>query len=57
MRRIDFLARNKAISGTIVDALLLARIEARHIQQHADLIPTLEQGLTLGGGTGLPSRG
>jgi hypothetical protein len=31
MRRVYFLAPNKAISKTIVDELLLARIEARHI--------------------------
>lgn len=30
MRRVYFLAPNKAISKTIVDELLLARIEARH---------------------------
>jgi hypothetical protein len=40
MRRINFLAPNKAISRTIVAEL-----------------PTLEQGLTVGGGTGLPSHG
>jgi DNA polymerase (family 10) len=35
MRRIYFLAPNKAISRTIVDELLLARIEARHTHRHA----------------------
>jgi len=75
MRRINLLTPNKAISGTIFDELLLARIEACHIHvlakqgtpmeelpgashlQLSDLIPTLEQGLTVGGGTGLPSHG
>ena len=75
MRRINFLAPNKAISRTIAAELLLARIETRHIHvlakqgtpmedlpeashlQLSDLIPTLEQGLTVGGGTGLPSHG
>lgn len=75
MRWINFLAPNKAISGTIVDELLLARIETRHIHvlakqgtpmedlaeashlQQSDLIPSLEQGLTVGGGTGLPRHG
>lgn len=71
MRRIYFLAPNQAVSKTIVDELLLARIEARHIHvlakegtlmedlpeashlQKSDVIPALEQGLALGGGTGL----
>jgi hypothetical protein len=71
MRRIYFLAPDKAVSKNIVDELLLARIEARHIHvlakegtpmedlpeashlQKSDLIPALEQGLAVGGGTGL----
>lgn len=71
MRRIYFLAPNNAVSRKIVDELLLARIEARHIHvlakentpmedlpeashlQKSDVIPALEQGLAVGGGTGL----
>jgi len=71
MRRIYFLAPNKAIAKKIVEELLLARIEARHIHvvakqgtpmedlpeashlQKSDLIPALEQGLTVGGATGM----
>jgi hypothetical protein len=71
MRRIYFLAPNIEISKKIVDELLLARIEERHIHvlakrgtpmedlpeasylQKSDFIPALEQGLALGGLTGI----
>jgi len=71
MRRIYFLAPNIEISKKIVDELLLARIEERHIHvlakrgtpmenlpeatyvQKSDFIPALEQGLALGGLTGM----
>lgn len=71
MRRIYFLAPNIDISKKIVDELLLARIEERHIHvlarrgtpmenlpeasylQKSDFIPALEQGLALGGLTGI----
>jgi hypothetical protein len=71
MRRIYFLAPNIEISQKIVDELLLARIEERHIHvlakrgtpmenlpeatylQKSDFIPALEQGLALGGLTGM----
>jgi hypothetical protein len=71
MRRIYFLAPNIEISKKIVDELLLARIEERHIHvlakrgtpmenlpeatylQKTDFIPALEQGLALGGLTGI----
>jgi len=71
MRRIYFLVPNIEISKKIVDELLLARIEERHIHvlakrgtpmenlpeatylQKSDFIPALEQGLALGGLTGM----
>jgi hypothetical protein len=71
MRRIYFLAPNIEVSKTIVDELLLARVEERHIhvlakrgtpmenlpeatyQQKSDFIPALEQGVALGGLTGM----
>ena len=71
MRRIYFLAPNIDVSKKIVDDLLLARIEERHIHvlakrgtpienlpeatylQKTDFIPALEQGLALGGLTGI----
>jgi len=71
MRRIYFLAPNIEVSKKIVDELLLARIEERHIHvlakrgtplenlpeasylQKSDFIPALEQGLALGGLTGM----
>ncbi len=71
MRRIYFLAPNMEISKKVVEELLLAQIEARHIHvlakegtsmedlpeashlQKSDLIPALEQGLAVGGATGM----
>lgn len=71
MRRIYFLVPNIKISKKIVDELLLARFEERHIHviakpdtpmenlpeasflQKSDLIPSLEQGLAVGGLTGI----
>jgi len=71
MRRIYFLAPNLEVSKKIVDELLLARIEERHIHvlakrgtpmeslpeatylQKSDFIPALEQGLAVGGLTGM----
>ena len=71
MRRIYFLAPNIEVSKKIVDELLLARIEERHIHvlakrgtpmvnlpeasylQKSDFVPALEQGLALGGLTGI----
>jgi hypothetical protein len=71
MRRIYFLVPNIETTKNIVDELLLARIEERHIHvlakrgtpledlpeatflQKTDFIPALEQGLALGGATGL----
>lgn len=71
MRRIYFLAPNIETSKKIVDELLLARVEERHIHvlakrdtpmedlpkathlQKTDFIPALEQGLALGGLTGV----
>ncbi|CAI8738561.1 DUF1269 domain-containing protein [Methylocaldum szegediense] len=71
MRRIYFLVPNIETTKKIVDELLLARIEERHIHvlakrgtpledlpeatflQKTDFIPALEQGLALGGATGL----
>lgn len=71
MRRIYFLAPNIEVSKQIVDELLLARIEERHIHvlakrgtpmedlpeatylQKTDFIPALEQGIALGGLTGV----
>lgn len=71
MRRIYFLVPNIDISKRIVEDLLLARIEERHIHvlakrdtpmenlpeatylQKTDFIPALEQGLAVGGLTGI----
>jgi hypothetical protein len=71
MRRIYFLAPNIEVSKKIVDELLLARIEERHIHvlakrgtpmedlpeasylQKSDFVPALQQGLALGGLTGI----
>jgi hypothetical protein len=71
MRRIYFLIPNIEVSKKIVDELLLARIDERHIHvlakrgtpmenlpeatylQKSDFIPALEQGLALGGLTGI----
>lgn len=71
MRRIYFLAPNIAITKKIVDDLLLARIEERHIHviakrdtpledlpeasllQKTDFIPAVQQGIAVGGATGL----
>ena len=71
MRRIYFLAPNIEVSKMIVDELLLARIEERHIHvlakrgtpmenlpeatylQKSDFIPAVEQGVAVGGLTGI----
>lgn len=71
MRRIYFLVPNIDVTKRIVDELLLARIEERHIHviakrgtpleelpeasllQKTDFIPAVEQGLALGGATGM----
>ena len=71
MQRIYFLVPDITTTKKIVDELLLARIEERHIHviakrgtsleelpeanlfQKSDFIPAVEQGLTLGGSTGL----
>jgi len=71
MRRIYFLVPNVDVTRRIVDDLLLARIEEKHIHviakrgtpledlpeasllQKSDFIPAVEQGLALGGTTGL----
>jgi hypothetical protein len=71
MRRIYFLAPDTAVARSIIDELLLERVEARHIHivahariplddlpeasffQKSDFFPALEQGLALGGVTGL----
>ncbi len=71
MRRIYFLVPTIEITKKIVDELLLARVEARHIHvlakhgtfmedlpeasflQESDFLPALEQGVALGGATGL----
>jgi hypothetical protein len=71
MKRIYFLVPDIAIAKKVVDDLLLARIEERHIHvlakrgtplenlpeatllQKTDFIPALEQGLALGGLTGI----
>lgn len=70
MRRIYFLVPNVETTKKIVDELLLARVEERHIHviakrdtsledlpeatflQKTDFIPSLEQGLAIGGATG-----
>lgn len=71
MRRIYFLVPTIEITKKIVDELLLARVEERHIHvlakrgtpledlpeatflQKTDFLPALEQGMALGGATGL----
>ena len=71
MKRIYFLVPKIAIAKKVVNNLLLARIEERHIHvvakrgtpledlpeatflQKSDFIPALEQGLALGGLTGV----
>ena len=71
MRRIYFLVPKIATTKKIVDDLLLARIEERHIHviakrgtpledlpeanllQKTDFIPAVQQGVALGGATGL----
>lgn len=71
MRRIYFLVPNITVTHKIVDELLLAKIEEKHIHvlakrgtplenlpeasllQKSDFIPAVEQGLALGGATGL----
>lgn len=71
MRRIYFLAPDMATSKRIVDELLLARIEERHIHalakrgtpmdvlpeasflQKTDFIPAMQQGMALGGLSGM----
>jgi len=71
MRRIYFLVPDIDTTKKIVDELLLARVEERHIHvlakrgtpledlpeanllQKSDFIPAVEQGLTLGGSSGM----
>lgn len=71
MRRIYFLVPDIAVTKLIVDDLLAARIEERHIHviakrgtpledlpeasllQRSDFIPAVEQGLAIGGTTGM----
>ena len=71
MRRIYFLAPDITVTRNIVNELLLARIEEKHIHviakrgtpledlpeanllQKSDFIPAVEQGVALGGTTGL----
>jgi hypothetical protein len=71
MRRIYFLAPSIEITRKIVDDLLLARVEERHIHvlakrgtpledlpeasylQKSDFLPALEQGVAIGGLTGI----
>lgn len=71
MRRIYFLVPDIATTKRIIDDLLLAKIEDRHIHviakrgtpleelpeanllQKSDFIPAVEQGLMLGGTTGM----
>jgi hypothetical protein len=71
MKRIYFLAPDIEITKAIVDDLLLARLEERHIHvlakrdtplenlpeasflEKTDFIPALEQGLAVGGLTGM----
>ncbi len=71
MRRIYFLVPDIAVTKRIVDDLLAARIEERHIHviakrgtpledlpeasllQRSDFIPAVEQGLAIGGTTGM----
>jgi hypothetical protein len=71
MKRIYFLVPDLEITRKIVDELLLARVEERHIHilakrgtdledlpeatflQKTDFIPALEQGIAVGGATGM----
>jgi hypothetical protein len=71
MRRIYFLVPDITITKWVVNELLLARIEERHIHviakrgtplenlpeanllQKSDFIPAVEQGVALGGSTGI----
>ena len=71
MRRIYFLVPDISITKRIVDDLLMAKIEERHIHviakrgtpleelpeanllQKSDFIPAVQQGLALGGTTGM----
>ena len=71
MRRIYFLVPDINVTKKIVDELLLARVEEKHIHviakrgtalenlpeasllQKSDFVPAVEQGLALGGATGL----
>jgi hypothetical protein len=71
MKRIYFMVPNIGIARKVVDDLLLARVEERHIHvltkrgtpledlpeasllQKTDFIPALQQGLALGGLTGI----
>jgi hypothetical protein len=71
MRRIYFLVPDLETTRKIVDELLLARVDERHIHvlarrdtpledlpeatflQKTDFIPSLEQGLAVGGATGM----
>ena len=71
MRRIYFLVPDISVTKRIVDDLLLARIEEKHIHviakrgtplenlpeasllQKTDFIPAVEQGLAVGGTTGM----
>lgn len=71
MRRIYFLVPDIEVTKKIVDDLLLARIEEKHIHviakrdtpledlpeanllQKSDFIPAVEQGVALGGATGM----
>ena len=71
MRRIYFLVPNINVTKRIVDELLLARIEEKHIHviakrgtpledlpeanllQKSDFVPAVQQGLALGGSTGM----
>ncbi len=71
MRRIYFLVPNRDTTKHVVDKLLLARVQDKHIHvlakrgtpledlpeanllQKSDFIPAIEQGLALGGATGM----
>ncbi|MCB1935470.1 MAG: DUF1269 domain-containing protein [Nitrosomonas sp.] len=71
MRRIYFLVPDINVTKKIVDELLLARVEEKHIHviakrgtpledlpeanllQKSDFVPAVEQGIALGGATGL----
>lgn len=71
MRRIYFLAPDIAVTKCIVDDLILARIDEKHIHviakrntpledlpeatllQKSDFVPAVEQGLAVGGSTGM----